>query len=99
MIFPLDMGTSSSGRSKTLLGSGASGWMEQRDLTFSVAVSIATACSVVVPTQSVAASAETSALLAAGTLICATRVWSNEENTSTRFMARLATKTCLFATS
>jgi len=46
---------------------------------FSVAVSIATACSVVVPTHSVAESAEMSALLAAGMLICAMRVWSSRK--------------------
>src|SRR6266567_226291 len=61
--------------------------------------SVETICSSAVPIQTVAPSAERSALVAPGTEICPTRVWSEVEKTSTRFMARFAINTCLFAGS
>jgi len=60
---------------------------------------MATICSRAVPTQTVEPSAERSALLAPGTEIWAMDDWLAVEKTSTQFMARLATKRCLFAGS
>ena len=99
MALPFERDKISIGRSKVTLGMGASPAGAKRFLMESETGSTATISFRAVPIQMVAPSAERSALVPPGTEICAIRVWLEVENTSTRFIARLATKTCLLAAS
>jgi hypothetical protein len=95
MDFPFERERTSTGRLKMALGIGMSPVKVQRFLIVREAESIAMISSRAVPIQTVAPSAERSALVATGMAICARRIWLVLEKTSTRFMARLARKTCL----
>jgi hypothetical protein len=68
-------------------------------LTRNEEVSIANTRSVSEPAQTVAPSGERSTLETPGTAICAVRDCVADENTSTRFIARFATKICWCAES
>src|SRR5260370_34402177 len=87
IILPLDIGSSSSGRSKTLFGIGESGGMEEGDFTFRVAVSMGRACSGVVPIHRVGPSRDRSGLLAPGTAIGGKLGWAEAGSTSDRGLA------------
>src|SRR5262249_25558649 len=96
---PLESERTSTGRSKITLGMGINPVIGYRALTVSETGSRAVISLVALPIQIVAPSAEMSALAAAGIAICAVWVSLSVEYTSTRFMARLARKTCLFVES